>query len=326
MPLPHVHLITTGGTIAGKPDASGTVAPGLDPRDLLARIPDAGAAADLTEESFLEIPSSLMRFGDMLALARRAKQALAGAEVAGVVVTHGTGTLEQTAYFLDVALGEERPVVVTGAMRNPTLPSDDGPMNLLNAIRVAACPRSRGLGVLVVMNGVVHAARDATKCHSASTAAFQSPEFGPLGTVDEDYVFYARRLYRRFPPVMPAQMTARVERIPFVADSSDLFLRAAVEAGVEGLVVESGRLTPSQVEGLVDARRRGTVVVIANPYPTGRLHRDTYRHEGAEAHLLGLGMVFTGTSGLKARVKLAILLSAGLDAGQIRERFHAEWQ
>src|SRR5689334_20891041 len=99
MPLPHVHLITTGGTIAGRPDASGTVAPGLAPRDLLARIPDAGAVAYLTEELFLEIPSSLMRFGDMLALARRAKQALAGAEVAGVVVTHGTGTLEQTAYF-----------------------------------------------------------------------------------------------------------------------------------------------------------------------------------------------------------------------------------
>jgi L-asparaginase len=326
MPLPHVHLITTGGTIAGRPDASGTVAPGLAPGDLVARVPEAAVAARLTEESFLEIPSSLMRFEDMLGLAGRAKQALGDAGVAGVVVTHGTGTLEQTAYFLDVALGEERPVVVTGAMRNPTLPSDDGPANLLNAIQVAACPRSQGLGVLVVMNGVVHAARDATKCHSAGTAAFQSPEFGPLGTVDEDYVFYARRPYRRLPAVMPAQMTARVERIPFVADSSDLLLRAAVEAGVEGLVVESGRLTPRQVDLLRDARRRGTVVVIANPYHTGRLHRNTYRHEGAEAHLLGLGMMFTGTSGVKARVKLAILLSAGLDEGDIRDRFHAEWQ
>jgi L-asparaginase len=326
VPLPHVHLITAGGTIAGRLDPSGTVTPGLAASDLLARIPDVASIAHVTAESFLEIPSSLMRFEDMLALAQRVKQALTDPGVAGVVITHGTGTLEQTAYFLDVVLAEGRPVVVTGAMRNPTLPSDDGPMNLLNSVQVAACPRSHDLGVLVVMNGAVHSARDVTKSHSASPAAFQSPEFGPLGSVDEDYVFYARRPYRRLPAVMPARISARAEHIPFVADSSDLFLQAALQAGVDGLVIESGRLTPRQVEVLRDALRRGTVVVIANPYYTGRLHRNTYRHEGAEAHLLGLGMIFSGTSGLKARVKLAILLSAGLDIVQIRDHFHAEWQ
>lgn len=302
------------------------VVPGLTAHDLLARIPTSSAAARLTEERFLEIPSSLMGFREMLALARRAKQAMANADVAGVVVTHGTGTLEQTAYFLDVVLQEDRPVVMTGAMRNPTLPGDDGPLNLLNAIQVAACPRSHGLGVLVVMNSFIHSARDVTKCHSASTAAFQSSEFGPLGVVDEDYVFYARRPYQRLPAMMPQEITARVERIPFVADSSDLLLRASIEAGVDGLVVESGRFTPRQVELLTTALQHGIIVVVANPYHAGRLHRNTYRHEGAEAHLLGLGMVFAGTSGLKARVKLTILLSAGLDRDRIRDLFHAEWQ
>src|SRR5262249_39491435 len=152
--------------------------------------PDAAAYARVTGEAFLEVPSGAIGFGDMLGLARRAKAALADPDAAGVVVTHGTATLEQTAYFLDVVLDEDRPVVLTGAMRNPTLPSDDGPLNLLNAVQVAACPRSRELGVLVVMNGFVHCARDVTKMSSSNVNAFQSPEFGPLGAVDEDYVFY----------------------------------------------------------------------------------------------------------------------------------------
>ena len=326
MALPRVHLITTGGTIAGKRQPSGVVTPVLTSQDLLERIPASSSAARLSEEAFLEIPSTAMRFRDMLALAERAKSALNDAGASGVVVTHGTATLEQTAYFLDIVMQEDGPVVVTGAMRNPTLPSDDGPLNLLNAIQVAACPRSRGLGVLVVMNSFIHAARDVTKGHSASTAAFQSSEFGPLGVVDEDYVFYARRPYRRLPAVTPREITAQVERIPFAADSSNLLLRAAVGAHVDGLVVESARLNAEQVELLAAAIRRGTVVVVANPYHAGRLHRDTYRHEGGEAHLLGLGMVFAGTSGLKARIKLTVLLSAGLDRDRIRDLFHAEWQ
>ena len=326
MPLPRVHLITTGGTIAGAREPSGTVAPTLTPGQLLARIPDATAYARVTGEAFLEIPSGAIRFVDMLALARRVKGALADPDLAGVVITHGTATLEQTAYFLDVVLEEDRPVVLTGAMRNPTLPSDDGPLNLLNAVQVAACPRSRQQRVLVVMNGFVHCARDVTKMSSSNVNAFQSPEFGPLGAVDEDHVFYARRPFRRIPGIMPEAVTARVERIAFAADASNLALRAAVEAGVDGLVVESGRLTPPQLELLTTAHSRGVTVVVANPYHTGRLHRNTYRHEGAETHLLELGMIFTATPALKARIKLAVLLSAGVGRDRIRELFHAEWQ
>ena len=326
MPLPRVHLITTGGTIAGAREPSGTVAPTLTPGQLLARIPDATAYARVTGEPFLEIPSGAIRFVDMLALARRVKGALADPDLAGVVITHGTATLEQTSYFLDVVLDENRPVVLTGAMRNPTLPSDDGPLNLLNAVQVAACARSQQLGVLVVMNGFVHCARDVEKMSASNANAFQSAEFGPLGAVDEDYVYYARRPFRRIPGIMPEAVTARVEHVPFAADASNLALRTAVEAGVDGLVVESGRLTPPQVELLTEALRRGSAVVIANPYHTGRLHRNTYRHEGAEAHLLALGMIFTGTSALKARIKLTVLLSAGVSGERIRELFHAEWQ
>ena len=325
MALPRVLVITTGGTIAGTLRPSGVVEPGLGPAELLARIP-AASYARCEVDPWLEVPSSAIRFDDMLALAARIGGALADPDLAGVVVTHGTATLEQTAYFLDVTLDTDRPVALTGAMRNPTLPSDDGPLNLLNAIQVAACDRSRGLGVLVVMNGTIHCARDVTKMSSANAAAFQSPEFGPLGAVDEDHVFFARRPFARIRAVMPPAITARVERIPFAADSSDVLLRAALDAASDGIVVDSGRLSAAQVALLTRAMEGGTTVVVANPYVSGRLHRDTYRHEGAEAHLLSLGMIFSGTSGLKARVKLTALLSAGLAREEVRALFHAEWQ
>jgi L-asparaginase len=306
-------------------DVSGIVAPGLGPGDLLARIPTASAFARCEVDAWLQIPSTAITFRDMLELAARVRNTLQDPAIGGVVVTHGTATLEQTAYFLDVTLDAERPVVMTGAMRNSTLPSDDGPLNLLNAVQVAACDRARGLGVLVVMNGTIHCARDVTKAHSANAAAFQSPEFGPLGAIDEDYVYFARRPFSRIPAVVPRTITARVERIPFAADAGEVLLRAAIEAGVDGLVIESSRLNDDQVALLSGAMERGAAVVVANPYGGGRLHRDTYRHRGAEAHLLSLGMIFAGTSGLKARIKLTALLSAGLARDEIRALFHAEW-
>ena len=324
--LPLVHLITTGGTIAGKPQPTGEVAPGLDAGELLRRIPAVGAAARVTVEGFLNVASAFVGFGDMLALAQGVRKVFADPDVAGVAITHGTGTLEQTAYFLDVTVDEHRPVIVTGAMRNPTLLSDDGPMNLLNAIQVAACPRAAGLGVLVVMNGTIHGARDATKMHSARADAFQSPEFGPLGHVDEDYVFFARRPFRRVPAVMPAAITARVERIPSGADPSDLFLETAIAHAVDGLVIDASRFSPRQLDLVTAALDRGITVVTCNPQPTGRLHRNTYRHEGGESDLLRRGVIFAGTPGLKARIKLTVLLSAGLDRERIRDLFHAEWE
>jgi len=323
---PRVRVITTGGTIAGKRQPSGVVVPGLGPGELLDRIPMVREYAECETDGWLELPSNAIGFHHMLDLAHRVTDALADPALAGVVITHGTATLEQTAYFLDVTLGHGQPVVVTGALRNPTLPSDDGPANLLHAIQVAACERSRGLGVLVVMNGTIHCARDVTKTSPANPAAFQSPEFGPLGAVDEDYVFFARRPFRRLPAVLPAAIRARVERIPFAADPDDALLRAAIEGRADGLVLECGRMNPRYLELVTDAMARGITVVIANPYPTGRLQRNTYRHEGGESHLLSLGMIFAGTSGLKARVKLVALLSAGLGREEIRELFHAEWR
>jgi L-asparaginase len=273
----------------------------------------------------MNVASAAIGFAEMLTIARRAAAVLADPDVHGVVVTHGTGSLEQTAYFADVTLAARQPVVFTGAMRNPTLLSDDGPMNLLDAIRVAASPKAVDLGVLVVLNSLIHAARDVVKTHSSRIDAFQSPEFGPLGAIDEDHVLIARRPFARIAGAMPDAITARVEHVPFGADASSLFLDAAVRTRVPGIVFEFGRLSPAQLDLVTAAMRGGAIVVMANPYRAGRLHRNTYRHAGGEAHLLGLGVIFAGTPAHKARIKLTALLSAGLPADRIRASFHAEW-
>jgi len=289
-------------------------------------MPSVPSGVSVTSEDFMQIASGFIGFAEMLGIAKRVREICGAGSADGVTITHGTGTLEQTAYFLDVTLSEESPVVVTGAMRNPTLPSDDGPLNLLNALHVAASPDSRGLGVLVTMNGRIHAARDVMKVHSMHVDAFQSPEFGPIGSIDEQHVFYARRPFKRLPAVMPEQVTARVEWVPYAVDTGDLLLEAALGTRVDGLVVEGGRMGGHRLDLLTELMARGVTVVLANPYPAGRLHRDTYRHKGGEAHLLELGFIYAGTPALKARIKLAVLLSAGLGRDRIRELFHMEWQ
>lgn len=321
-----IHLLATGGTIAGKRLPSGEVAPGLTAGEIVARMPSVPSGVSVTSEDFMQIASGFIGFAEMLGIAKRVREISGAGSADGVIITHGTGTLEQTAYFLDVTLAGESPVVVTGAMRNPTLPSDDGPLNLLNALHVAASPDSRGLGVLVTMNGRIHAARDVMKVHSMHVDAFQSPEFGPIGSIDEQHVFYARRPFKRLPAVMPEQVTARVEWVPYAVDSGDLLLEAALGTRVDGLVVEGGRMGGHRLDLLTELMARGVTVVLANPYPAGRLHRDTYRHKGGEAHLLELGFIYAGTPALKARIKLAVLLSAGLGRDRIRELFHMEWQ
>jgi len=289
-------------------------------------MPSVPSGVSVTAEDFMQIASGFIGFAEMLGIAKRVREISGAGSADGVIITHGTGTLEQTAYFLDVTLAGESPVVVTGAMRNPTLPSDDGPLNLLNALHVAASPDSRGLGVLVTMNGRIHAARDVMKVHSMHVDAFQSPEFGPIGSIDEQHVFYARRPFKRLPAVMPEQVTARVEWVPYAVDSGDLLLEAALGTRVDGLVVEGGRMGGHHLDLLTELMARGVTVVLANPYPAGRLHRDTYRHKGGEAYLLELGFIYAGTPALKARIKLAVLLSAGLGRDRIRELFHMEWQ
>ncbi|MGH3239978.1 MAG: asparaginase domain-containing protein, partial [Spirillospora sp.] len=195
-----IHVLALGGTIAmtGRRRGSG-VRPALDARALVAGVPELASVAGIGFDVMRPVPGAELRLGDIATVAARARELLTGG-VDGVVVVQGTDTLEETAFALDLLCGSERPVVVTGAMRNPDTPGADGPANLLAAVRVAISPAARELGALVVFNDEVHAARWARKTHSTSTATFASPNLGPIGHVVEDQV----RILAR--PARPEQL------------------------------------------------------------------------------------------------------------------------
>ena len=212
MGVPRVAVFTLGGTIAMQARAGEGVTPALPAADLVAAVPgldDAGV--ELRLRDMANKPGASLSFGDVFGLAGAISAALDGG-CAGAVVIQGTDTIEETAYLLDLLVAADAPVVVTGAMRNPSLAGPDGPANILAAIRVAASDRARGLGCVVVMNDQIHAARWVAKAHTASPAAFISPGFGPLGHVAEGHVDIPVRLRDRSPRFGPVRPSARAVR------------------------------------------------------------------------------------------------------------------
>lgn len=308
-PLPEVHLIGTGGTISG--GASGP----LDAADLRAALPDLDAIASVTTEDLVRIGSSRMRPELQFRLAKRIAEVFAERPaVAGVVVTHGTDSLEETAFLLDLLLPAGRPVVFAAAQRPPRYPDTDGPRNLLDAIRVAGSPRTRDLGVLVVLSGQIHAAREVEKSHSIALHAFISPDTGPVGAVDagEVLLFHTPRRRVHLPA---AAVEPRVALVRLTAGGGAQAIRAS--AGARGIVVEvfgRGNAPPPVMEAVGAARESGATVVFTTRTGGGRVVlSDSQRDLG----------VISGEDldGLKARMLLTAALGAGRSAEEIAAAF-----
>lgn len=304
-------VLTTGGTIASKEVEGRGAVPILKGEELLAGIPAIGRYAQVKVQAFANIPGAHMSLDRIVELAGKAEELLGLPDVHGLVITHGTDTMEETAYFLDLTLLSLKPVVFTGAMRTPSEVSFDGSRNLLDAVRVAASPEAAGLGVLVVMNGEIHEARWATKVHSQRLDAFRSPFYGPLGMVDDEGVV----LYRR-PSVQRVRVEKRIEPkvdlIKLALGSDDKFIRCAVEAGAKGIVIEAfggGRVPPQVIPALEEAVKQGVVMVVTTRCLGGRLG-DPYGYEGASGHLRRIGLIFGhDLSGPKGRIKLMVALA-----------------
>jgi L-asparaginase len=310
--LPRVHLLATGGTIAGGTSGS------LNAEDLIKLIPEIASVARFSAEDFTNIGSSRMTPEIQFRLASRVNELMTSqADLAGVVITHGTDSLEETSFFLDLLVRDERPVIFAAAQRPPRMDDSDGPRNLLNAIRLAAAPASRGMGVLITLNDEIHAAREASKTHSIALNAFRSPWVGPVGTVDDGNIFYFRKPLRRLTLDVDA-VEPRVDLITLVAGSDGHLLRAAAETGVQGIVLEvfgRGNVPPQAMDAVREVRDKGIVVVFTTRTRGGRVVL------GRDARQLGI-VSGEDLDGLKARTLLVVALGKTRDLGQLQSYFN----
>lgn len=271
---PRIHLVATGGTISNRDGGR------LSAEELAKAMPALDRYATLTHEQFLNVSSGQITLAQWLQLSRRVNQLFAEDRgLAGVVVTSGTDTLEETAFFLHLTVRDARPVVVVGSMRNPSTLGYEGAANLLEGVRVAAEPASRGKGVLVVLNDEVNSARDVAKTDALRLQTFRSPTHGLLGVVDSDRVTFFRQILQRHTATSEFDLQGvtelpRVDVMMAYQGASGDLIKAAVDLGAKGIVVAgvgAGGLSGTQAEGLDYAASKGVIIVTGTRTGAGRI-------------------------------------------------------
>ncbi|MEO9008818.1 MAG: asparaginase [Nakamurella sp.] len=319
-------VFALGGTIAStkSSQSEGGVTPQLGAAELIAAVPQLDEIAQLTAETFRQTPSGDLSFQDIVALAAAIEKAREDG-ASGTVVTQGTDTIEETSFALDLLLPPGRPVVVTGAMRNPTLAGADGPANLLSAVQVASSQAAAGLGVLVVLNDEIHTARFVRKTHTSSPATFRSITAGPIGWVTEGQVRVALAPTGPTPTLVVPQGKPPAVALLTMSLSCDSRLIDSLEnLGYQGLVVEGfgGGHVPAQLVPALERLAARLPVVLASRTGSGETLQQTYGFPGSERDLLARGLIAAGfLDGLKARILLTFLLAEKRDVTTIRETF-----
>lgn len=320
-------VIFTGGTIASTlDDAWGGVVPSMSGGEILSRIPHVQDIAQITVHEFGTYPGPHITPDIMFKLVGVVQEYINRDDIDGVVITHGTDTLEETAYFLDCCIDSEKPIVVIGAMRNSSELDWDGPRNVRDGVTVAGSKSVRGLGVLVCLGGTITAASETTKTDTEDVNTFSSYDFGPLGRITNSHLtMYRRPLHRS--PFRTTYIPHVVPLLKSYAGMDAMLVDTCIEAGAEGIVIEAfgvGNVTPPVYHALTRAIERGIPVVMVSRCPVGRIQH-LYAYEGAGVHLHAAGVIFADyLNGQKARIKLICALGAGLSIAQIRESF--EWQ
>jgi L-asparaginase len=315
-------LLFTGGTISMKHDAvAGGAVPTLRGKDILALAPGIAEIAELEIDDWAAHPGPHMTIERIWALRARIIHHLARPEVEGIVVTHGTDALEETAYLIARSVETEKPVVVTGAMRTSSDLGWDGPANLGASVRVAASPLARGVGVVVVMSDKIFAALDVTKSHTHALEAFDSPGLGPLGVIDDGDVIFRRAMPESAPVLTPDKLAEPVDIIYAYAGADSRLLDAARDLG-KGVVVAGmgrGNVPPEMVPGIQRWIDEGKPVVVASRAMRGRVGC-TYGYPGGGRRLAEMGAIFAGARRpIQARMDLMLALGAGMSVAEIRE-------
>ena len=320
----NVTLLSTGGTIAST-DTDGGPRPTRTGTELLEAVPELEAHASLSVESVAQIPSFEMDGETLETVGQRVRELEADPAVDAVVVTHGTDTMEETAYYLDVTVQPETPVFLTGAQRRPVEVSSDGPSNLLTAVRAAEAFVDRDAGgTFVAFNEEIHSARAVTKAHTSALEAFRSRNAGPVATVDRNGVAIHRRPRSETRPIDATSLAETVYTIKSGSAVTGDLVDAALERGADGLVVEGtglGNATAELADAVRDAIDSGVPVVVTSRCLEGRVV-PVYGGEGGGERLREYGVIFAGDlSAQQARLRLALALEASDDEDAIREAF-----
>jgi L-asparaginase len=273
-PLPRVHFVATGGTISNRDGGR------LSAEELAKSMPGVERYADLSHEQFTNVASSELTLKQWLALSRRINELFASDKgLAGIVVTSGTDTLEETAFFLHLTVRDPRPVVMVGSMRNPSTVGYEGAANLLEGVRVAADPAARNHGVLVVLNDEINSARNVTKTDALRLQTFRSGDHGQLGVVDRDRVVFYNRITKRHSDQVEFDVTTitelpRVDVIMVYQDAPGDLIKAAVDHGAKGIVMAvagAGATSGTQSEGMAYAASKGVFIVTSTRTGGGRV-------------------------------------------------------
>jgi L-asparaginase len=323
----NITILATGGTIAGAA-ASGTQSAytsgsvGID--TMVKAVPGIEKLATIKGEQISNVGSQDMSFDIMLKLAKRINELFAGPGVDGIVITHGTDTMEETAYFLNLTVKSDKPVVMVGSMRPSTAVSADGPLNLYNAVAVAADPKAAGRGVLVVMNDQIHAAHSLTKTSTTAVQTFMSPVRGVVGVTA-----YGKNDWYNTPPwkhtaqsefdVSNVTKLPRVDIVYAAADMSPDLIGASVNAGAKGIVIAgvgNGNMNKASVDEAANAAKKGVVVVRSSRVATGLVDRNVEVNDDK------LGLVASDElNPQKARILLSLALLKTSQPAQIQEMF-----
>ena len=321
-------VMATGGTIAGassSPTDSGYRSGRVQIGDMIKAVPELVSLARVDGTQVANVGSQDMTVAIMIDLAHRINRLLTNDEADGVVVTHGTDTMEETAYFLNLTVASRRPVVMTGAMRPHTALSADGPLNLYNAVAVAADPKAAGRGALVVMNDRIHGAHSLTKSNTTAVETFISPINGLIGTINYGQAEYFRRPFRKHTHQSGFSIDGvtglpRVDIIYACADMSPDLVDGSVERGARGIVIAgdgNGNMSTATLERATEAAKQGVIIVRSSRVATGKVSRNVEIDDDR------LGFVAADElNPPKARILLMLALLKRRSALEIQRLFH----
>jgi L-asparaginase len=319
--LEKVQLIATGGTIAMRKDQSGKAVPAVSGNDLLESLPSLRKEADWNIIDFSNVASCNIKPDRMSELSKVVNKSFEDPQLKGIIITHGTDTLEETAFFLDLTVKDQRPVILTASQRDASESDSDGPRNLRNSMLVALNSHAIGRGVVIALNEEIHAARDVRKLHTSHVDAFSSGELGSLGSVDNEEVIW----HRKPEPAMKFSIPERLAQVIICkafTGMSPKMLECMVDQNVEGLVIEAfgrGNLPPEVVPVIRRITDRGIPVVITSRCLFGRT-APAYGYPGGGADLERNRAFFASDlSTEKVRLLLSIALGQGIPLSTLKE-------